>query len=91
MASGMLADKRKAAGLDSNFFLHKCCRIYAISNLIGRTKDDQCKSGKFDLKSYWSEAANAYIDLIKKNFRNIERALISEGPYETAQTLLIIK
>lgn len=25
-----------------------------------------------------------YVDLIKKHFRNIERTLISEGPYETA-------
>ena len=89
MASGMLADKRKAAGLDSNFFYTNVVESMQLryKNLIGQTKDDHCKSGKFDLKSYWSEVANAYIDLIKKHFQNIERALISEGPYETAQTL----
>ena len=35
------------------------------------------------MKSSWSESANVYVDLIKKHFRNIERALTSEGPYET--------
>ena len=57
---------------------------FRYKNLIRRTKDDHCKSGKADMKSSWSEAANVYVDLIKKHFRNIERVLISEGPYETA-------
>ena len=45
MASGMLADKRKAAGLDSNFFYTNAVESmhFRYKNLIRRTKDDYCK------------------------------------------------
>ena len=58
-------------------------------NLIRQTKDGDCKSGKADMKSYWSEAANVCcVDLTKKHSRNFLHALLSEGPYETATDLI---
>lgn len=58
-------------------------------NLIRQTKDGDCKSGKADMKSYWSEAANVCcVDLTKKHSRNVLHALLSEGPYETATDLI---
>ena len=86
MKEGMITFVRKAAGLGENLYFNNASESlhFQYKVQIEQNRTDGTLSGKPNLKSTMSQATDEYVEMCERAARNVERAVIDEGPYRLA-------
>ena len=86
MREGMITPIRKAAGLGDNLYFNNASESFHFQYKlqIEQNRTDDTPSGKPNLKSTMSQATDEYVEMCERAARNVERAVIDEGPYRLA-------
>ena len=86
MREGMITSVRKAAGIGDNLYFNNASESlhFQYKLQIEQNRTDDTLSGKPILKSTMSQATDEYVEMCERAARNVERAVIDEGPYRLA-------
>ena len=82
----MTTSVRKAAGSGDNLYFNNASESlhFQYKLQIEQNCTDGTLSGKPTLKSTMSQATDEYVEMCERAARNVERAVIDEGPYRLA-------
>lgn len=83
MREGTITFIRKVAGIGDNLYFNNASESlhFQYKLQIEQNCTDGTLSGKPNLKSTMSQATDEYVEMCKRAARNVERAVIDEGPY----------
>ena len=86
MREGMITSIRKAAGMGEDLYFNNASESlhFQYKLQIEQNRTDDTLSGKPILKSTMSQASDEYVEMCERTARNVERAVIDEGPYRLA-------
>ena len=86
MREGTITSVRKAAGIGGNLYFNNASESlhFQYKLQIEQNRTDGTLSGKPNLKSTMSQATDEYVEMCERAARNVERAVIDEGPYRLA-------
>ena len=93
MREGMITSIRKTAGIGDNLYFDNATESlhFQYKLQIEQNRTEGTLSGKSILKSTMSQATDEYVEMCERAARDVERAVIDEGPYRLAPAFQRLK